>query len=73
MWPPIPLVVIAPDHGKAVYLWERKRPHNDIWEVVKVPSSTCVLYVDTTMQYRCIVNDQSIVFDVKGTNFLLIN
>jgi len=69
MWSPIPLVVFAPDHGKEVYLWERKRSHNDIREVVKVLSSTCVLHVDTTVQYRCIVNDQSIVYNVKGTNF----
>lgn len=67
MWPPIPLVVIVPNHGRAIYTWEKK-PHDGSWKKIDVPSYTCLLYVDTTMQYRCSVDDKTVVFDVKGTN-----
>ena len=69
-WLPIPLVVIAPDHGRVVYTWEEKHPHDSSWKKIDVPSYTCLLYVDTTMQYRCCVDDKTVVFDVKGVQRL---
>lgn len=72
MWPPIPLVVIDPDHGTAIYIWEKKYPHDNSWKKIDAPSYTCLLYVDTTMQYRCSVNDKTVVFNVKGTNIMIV-
>ena len=74
MWPPIPLVVIDPNHGMAIYTWEKKQLHDNNWKKIDVPSYTCLLYVDTTMQYRCSVNDKIVVFNVKfkGTNINIV-
>ena len=72
MWPPIPLVVIDPNHGTAIYTWEKKQPHDNSWKKIDVPSHTCLLYVDTTMQYRCSVDDKVVVFNVKGTNIVIV-
>ena len=66
MWPPVPLVVIVPNHGRVVYTWEKKHPHDSSWKKIDVPSYTCALHVDTTMQYRCSVDDKTVVFNVKG-------
>ena len=32
MWPPILLVVIDPNHGTAIYTWEKKQPHDNRWK-----------------------------------------
>ena len=72
MWPPIPLVVIDPNHGTAIYTWERKQPHDNNWNKIDIPSYTYLLYVDTTMQYRCSVDDKTIVFNIKGTNIVIV-
>ena len=61
MWPPKPLVVIDPNHGTAIHIWEKKQPCDSSWKKIDVPSYTCLLYVDTTMQYRCSVNDKIVV------------
>ena len=71
MWPPIPLVVIGPHHGRALYTWE-KHPHDSIWKKIDVPSYTCLLHVDTTMLYQCSVDDKTVVFDVKGANIVIV-
>ena len=36
------------------------------WEVVSVPSWTCLLYVDVSGQYRCKVEDSTVLFHVQG-------
>ena len=67
MWPPMPLLVISPRHGQACYTWERKTgPHTEKWESINVPPYTAILYIDTAMQYRCTVDDTSVVINVQG-------
>ena len=51
MWPPMPLLVISPKHGRVSYMWERKGFYAEKWEIIKVPPYTSILYVDTTMEY----------------------
>ena len=78
-WLPIPLVVIDPNHGTAIYTWEKKQPDDNSWKN-DVPSHTCLLYVDNTVQYRCSVtmqyscsvDNKVVVFNVKGTNIVII-
>lgn len=64
--PPAALLVVSPNHGKAKYLWEYKYSYQDKWNIIKVPSYTCLLYVDTARKYRCTVDGKTILFDVKG-------
>lgn len=67
MWPPTPLIVISPNHGHVLYAWEKKKENTENWESVNVPSHTCILYIDTAMQYRCNVNGKSVLFNVQGS------
>ena len=63
---PIPLLVVSPNHGKVEYKWEYKSQYTDKWTKVEVPPYTCLLYVDTPRKYSCTVNEEIIIFDVKG-------
>ena len=66
MWPLMPLLVISPKHGRVSYMWERKGFYAEKWESIKVPPYTSILYVDTAMEYKCTVDDTSVVFKVQG-------
>lgn len=62
----VPLLVMTPKHGSVEYKWEKKRQWMDDWNLMKVPSYTCLVYVDTAAQYRCTVDSNTIEFNVKG-------
>ena len=47
-------------------MWERKGFYAEKWESIKVPPYTSILYVDTAMEYKCTVDDTSVVFKVQG-------
>ena len=64
--PPAALLVVSPSHGKAKYRWEYKSIYVDKWNLIEVPWYTCLLFVDTARKYRCTVEGQMVVFDVKG-------
>ena len=63
---PVSLIVISPHHGSVPYKWEWKRIYMEDWKVIDVPSWTCLLCADSTGQYRCTVEDSTIVFHVRG-------
>jgi hypothetical protein len=58
------LVVVVPQHGAAEYTWERKTSTN--WEILKIPTDTCILYVRSSGMYRCQVSSGIHLFEVKG-------
>lgn len=60
------LLLVSSKHGKVEYKWEKKRRWMDDWNLMKVPSYTCLMYVDTAAQYRCTVENKTIEFNVKG-------
>ena len=66
MWPPMPLLVISPKHGRVSYTWERKRYYAQKQESIKVPPHTSILYVDIAMVYKFTVDNTSLVFKVQG-------
>ena len=53
--------------GKVEYKWEYKSIYIDKWNVIQVPSYTCLLYVDTARKYRYTVERRTVLFDVKGS------
>jgi len=63
---PVPLLVVSDNHGEVDYKWEYKNLYYDKWTDMKVPPYTCLLYADTPRKYRCTVDGESIIFDVKG-------
>ena len=62
----VPLLVVSPKHGSVEYKWEKKRQWMDDCNLMKVPSYTFLIYVDTAAQYRCTVESTTIEFNVKG-------
>ena len=71
MWPPIPLLVISPEHGQVHYQWEKKSSTMENWENVAVPPNTCLLYVDTAQQYKCTVDGKTVTFNLQGIIHIL--
>lgn len=63
---PQALLVISPNHGRVQYKWEWKHAYMTDWKAVDVPSWTCLLYIDTAGQYRCTVEDSTVLFHVQG-------
>ena len=61
------LLVLSPYHGEVSYKWEKKG--NLAWEMIDVPSSTCLLYVNCYGMYRCKVDDAIYYFEVIGTSY----
>jgi len=59
----VPLLVVSGSH-------EEVNLYNDKWTVIEVPPYTCLLYADTTLKYRCTVDGESIIFDVKDYQYL---
>ena len=61
--PPLQLHPKVPHpHGRLI----RTIRYMDDWKNVDVPSWTYLLYVDTTGQYRCTVEDSTVLFHVQG-------
>ena len=61
---PVPIFVVSPNHGSAKYCWECKRIMSEEWESVHVPEHTCLIYADCVGQYRCHVDNYSVLFTV---------
>ena len=61
---PVPIFVVSPNHGSAKYCWEYKRIMSEEWESVRVPEHTCLIYADCVGQYRCHVDNYSVLFTV---------
>ena len=63
---PLPLLVLSPNHGMVEYLWEYKSNYSQQWCKLEVPTTTCLLYIDTVRKYKCTVDGNEVIFYVKG-------
>ena len=59
-----PLLVLSPHHGSVCYLWEKRGVTR--WELVYIPSDTCILYAKCRGMYKCSVGGQVVEFEVIG-------
>ena len=62
---PVPLFAISPNHGKVRYQWDRKNFLAPDWVPLNVPTSTCLLFVDSVGKYRCSFDSETIEFQVR--------
>ena len=49
---PATLLVGSPNHGTVAYQWQYKNIDSDVWTAIKVPSYTCLLYVNTARKIQ---------------------
>ena len=58
------LLVVAPDHRRADYVWEKWEQSD--WIKLNVPNHTCILYAWSIGRYRCQVSEKTYQFHVIG-------